>query len=388
MKPSAPIPYGKQYISDEDIDAVVKVLRSDFLTQGPAIAEFERNFADYIGVKYAVAVSNATAGLHLAAIALNVKPGDKILSTPITFVASTNCILYCGGEIEFVDIDPETYLIDLDKLENKLKNTPKGTYKGIIPVDFAGYPLDMERMHTIAKEYGLWVIEDACHAPGAYFIDSKGNKQFSGNAAFSEIGIFSFHPVKHIASGEGGMITTNEEELFQKLFMLRTHGITKDPNFLIDNHGVWYYEMQMLGYNYRITDFQAALGNSQLKRADDGLIRRNEIAEKFNRAFRSTKIKTPKSPADGGFHAYHLYIIQVDDRKGLYDYLRENNVFAQVLYIPVYAMPYYKNTGYKEGECPVAEEYYRHCLALPMYPTLTEEEQDWVINCVLQFIDW
>ena len=386
MKPVRPIPYGRQYISNEDIDAVVKVLKSDFLTQGPAITEFERDFANYIGVKYAVAVSNATAGLHLSALALNVQPGDKILSTPITFVASTNSILYSGGEIEFVDIDPETYLIDLDKLEDTLRQAHKKTYKGIIPVDFAGYPLNMERLHTIAKKYDLWIIEDACHAPGAYFIDSKGKKQLSGNAAYSETGIFSFHPVKHIASGEGGMITTNDEKLYQKLSMLRTHGITKDPDFLIENHGGWYYEMQTLGYNYRITDFQATLGNSQLKRANTGLFRRNEIAEKYDKAFRNIKIKTPKSPDNGGFHAYHLYIIQVDDRKGLYDYLRENNVFAQVLYIPVYTMPYYKKLGFREGACPVAEEYYKHCLALPMYPTLTDEEQDWVIEKVIEYI--
>ena len=290
--------------------------------------------------------------------------------------------MYCGGEIEFVDIDLETYLIDLDKLEDKLKKSPKGTYKGIIPVDFAGYPLDMERLNMIAKEYNLWIIEDACHAPGAFFVDSKGKRQFSGNAVYSEIGIFSFHPVKHIASGEGGMITANDEKIYQKLSMLRTHGITKDPAFLMDNHGGWYYEMQTLGYNYRITDFQAALGNSQLKRANVGLIRRNEIAEKYNQAFRNTAIITPKSPDNGAYHAYHLYIIQVEDRKGLYDYLRDNNVFAQVLYIPIYRMPYYRNLGIKEGECPIAEEYYKHCLALPMYPTLTDEEQDYVIECI------
>jgi len=381
-----PIPYGRQSITDEDIKTVVETLKSDYLTQGPKISEFERNFAKYIGAEHAVAVSNATAGLHLAATALNVKPGDKVLSTPITFVASTNSILYCGGAVEFVDINPETYLIDLEKLEDKLKQTPEGTYKGIIPVDFAGYPLDMERLHTIAKKYGLWIIEDACHAPGAYFTDSRGNKQFSGNAAFSEIGIFSFHPVKHIACGEGGMVTTNNEKLYQKLCMLRTHGITKNSDFLFENHGGWYYEMQMLGYNYRMTDFQAALGNSQLKRANAGLVRRHEIAEKYNHAFRNTKIKIPKSPNNGGYHAYHLYIIQVEDRKGLYDYLRENNIYAQVLYIPVYTMPYYKKLGFKAGNCPVAEEYYKHCLALPMYPTLTNEEQDWVIEKVLDFI--
>ena len=379
------IPYGRQHITSDDVQAVVDVLNSDFLTQGPAIVEFESCFAKYVGAKYAVAVCNATAGLHIAAMALNVKPGDKVLSTPITFVASTNCVLYCGGEIEFVDIDPDTYLIDLDKLEDKLKNAPRGTYKGIIPVDFAGYPLDMERLHKIAKEYGLWIIEDACHAPGAYFTDSNGDKQFSGNAFYSEFGIFSFHPVKHIASGEGGMVTTNNKELYDKLCLLRTHGITKNADLLIENHGGWYYEMQTLGYNYRITDFQAALGNSQLKRADAGLKRRNEIAKKYNQAFQNTSIKTPQSP-ENGYHAYHLYVIQVENRKELYDYLRENNIYSQILYIPVHTMPYYKKLGFKTGDYPVAEKYYEHCLALPMYPTLTEEEQDWVIEKVLEFI--
>ena len=379
------IPYGKQHITSEDVQAVVDALNSDFLTQGPAIAEFESCFAKYVGAKYAVAVCNATAGLHIAAMALNVKPGDKVLSTPITFVASTNCVLYCGGEIEFVDIDPNTYLIDLDKLEDKLKTVPKGTYKGIIPVDFAGYPLDMERLHKTAKEYGLWVIEDACHAPGAYFTDSNGNKQFSGNASYSEFGIFSFHPVKHIASGEGGMVTTNNKELYEKLCLLRTHGITKNADLLIENHGGWYYEMQTLGYNYRITDFQAALGNSQLKRADTGLKRRNEIAEKYNKAFQNASIRTPQFP-ENGYHAYHLYVIQVENRKGLYNYLKENNIYSQILYIPVHTMPYYKKLGFKKGDYPVAEKYYEHCLALPMFPTLTKEEQDWVIEKVLCYI--
>ena len=379
------IPYGRQHITSDDIQAVVNVLNSDFLTQGPAIAEFENCFAKYVGAKYAVAVCNATAGLHTAAMALNVKPGDKVLSTPITFVASTNCVLYCGGEIEFVDIDPNTYLIDLDKLEDKLKAAPRGTYKGIIPVDFAGYPLDMERLHKIAKEYDLWIIEDACHAPGAYFTDSNGNKQFSGNAFYSEFGIFSFHPVKHIASGEGGMVTTNNKELYDKLCLLRTHGITKNTDLLTENHGGWYYEMQTLGYNYRITDFQAALGNSQLKRADIGLNRRNEIAEKYNQAFQNTSIKTPQSPKNG-YHAYHLYVIQIENRKELYDYLRENNIYSQILYIPVHTMPYYKKLGFKKGDYPVAEKYYEHCLALPMFPTLTEEEQNWIISKVLEFI--
>lgn len=379
------IPYGRQHITLDDIQAVVDVLNSDFLTQGPAIKEFEDSFAKYVGAKYAIAVSNATAGLHIAALSLGVKPGDRVLSTPITFVASTNCVLYCGGEVDFVDIDPDTYLMDLDKLEEKLQKAEKGYYKGIIPVDYAGYPLDMERLHQIASEYGLWIIEDACHAPGAYFMDNKGSKQCSGNAVYSDIGVFSFHPVKHIAAGEGGMITTNNKDLYDKLTLLRTHGITKDPKNLLEHHGGWYYEMQTLGYNYRLTDFQAALANSQLKRAKAGLQRRNEIAQKYNAAFRDSNIEAPKV-VENVFHAYHLYVIRTKNRKELYDYLRENNIFSQVLYIPVHTMPYYQKLGFKKGDYPVAEQFYEGCLALPMFPTLTEEEQDWVIDKVLEFI--
>ena len=224
------IPYGKQHITEEDIQEVEKVLRSDFLTQGPKVKEFEQNFAEYIGSEYAVAVANGTAALHLSALAMEIQPGDKVITTPITFAASANCVLYAGGEVEFVDIDPATYLMDLDKLEEKLESNPEGTYKGIIPVDFAGYPIDMERIKQIAEKHNLWIIEDACHAPGGYFVDSNGNKQIAGNGQFSDLAIFSFHPVKHIATAEGGMITTNDETLYNKLQILRTHGITKNQN--------------------------------------------------------------------------------------------------------------------------------------------------------------
>jgi UDP-4-amino-4,6-dideoxy-N-acetyl-beta-L-altrosamine transaminase len=378
------IPYGRQYISEDDLKAVNETLVSDFLTQGPKIAEFEKAFAEYIGCKYAVAVANGTAALHLCALALDVNEQTKVITTPITFAASANCIRYCGGQVDFVDIDPATAIIDISKLRRLLQSVPKRTYSGIIPVDFAGYPVNLEEIKSLADEYGLWIVEDACHAPGGYFTDRKGQKQFCGNGNFADLAIFSFHPVKHIACGEGGMITTNDESLYKKLLLLRTHGITKDPQLMHENHGGWYYEMQELGYNYRLTDFQAALGLSQLKRADEGLERRRKIASVYKEAFRNMKQILWQSGLVEG-HAYHLYIIQTRDRVGLYNYLRENNIFAQVHYIPVHTLPYYRGLGWKKGAFPEAEKYYSGCLSLPMFPTLTKEEQDYVISCVTDF---
>lgn len=382
-----PIPYGRQSINDDDIKAVVETLKSDYLTQGPKIKEFEEKFAAYVDAKYAVAFNNATSALHTAAKALDVKPGDKVIVTPMTFAASANCIRYCGGDVKFCDIDPETYLMDINKLKEILKASPKGTYKGVVVVDFAGYPHNLEEFRDLCDGYGMWLLEDACHAPGAWFTDSKGNKQKSGNGQFADISIFSFHPVKHIATGEGGMATTNNPTLYKKLCHFRTHGITKDPELLHKNDGGWYYEMQDLGFNYRLTDFQAALGVTQLARADKGLERRQQIAKKYDEAFAGIEsIKTPKRAGDI-YHAFHLYIIQVPDRKGLYDYLHENGVYAQVHYVPLHLMPYYKELGNKEGDLPIVEEYYKHCLSLPMYPTLTNEEQDFVIEKIIEFIN-
>lgn len=380
------IPYGKQNITEEDVKAVIDTLRSDFLTQGPKIAEFENAFAKYVGAEYAVAVSNGTAALHLCALILGVNEKSKVITTPITFAASSNCIRYCGGQVSFADIDRETALIDLGEIRRLLEISSKDAYSGLILVDFAGYPVNMEEARKLADEFGLWIIEDACHAPGGYFTDSKKIKQFCGNGKYADLAIFSFHPVKHIACGEGGMITTNNKSLYEKLLLLRTHGITKDPNLLHENHGGWYYEMLELGYNYRLTDFQAALGISQLKRAEDGLERRREIAQKYNETFEGTGVKTI-SVKPGFAHAYHLYVIQVADRKGLYDALRKQNIYAQVHYIPVHTLPYYQQFGFKKGDYPFAESFYKQCLSLPMYPTLTDQEQDFVINEVLGYIN-
>lgn len=376
------IPYGRQHITDEDIKSVTEVLLSDFLTQGSKVPEFELAFAKYVGSEYAIAASNGTAALHLAALALGVSVDDNVIVPPITFAASANCIRYCGGNVTFCDINKDNYLIDLEKLKNLLQSKPKGFFKGIIPVDYAGYPIDGEKLKEIADNYGLWIIEDACHAPGAYFIDSTGEKQKTGNGKFADLTCFSFHPVKHITTGEGGMITTNSKELYEKLLMLRTHGITKNPDMLIENHGGWYYEMQELGYNYRLTDFQAVLGTSQLNRANEGLCRRQEIARRYDKAFQNiAKIVYPKVE-DNVFHAYHLYVIQVDNRLELYDYLKRHNILSQVHYIPVHLMPYYKQFGWETGDFPVAESFYEHCLSLPMYPDLREEEQKYIIEII------
>jgi hypothetical protein len=396
-----PIPYGKQQITNDDIQAVIETLQSDFLTQGPKIKEFEEAFASYIGSQYAVAVANGTAALHLSALALNVKPGDKVITTPITFAASANCIRYCGGDVVFADIDPETYLLDLNNVKKLLLASPKGTYQGIIPVDFAGLAVNMEAFRKLADEFGLWIIEDACHAPGAFFIDSLGQRQQCGNGNFADLAVFSFHPVKHIATGEGGMITTNDRALYEKLLSLRSHGITRDEHLFVndiklaacsnDNDSIypgWYMEMQLLGYNYRITDFQSALGLSQLKRANDGLERRRAIARLYDEAFVGysqihSQLNELKNSKSG--HAYHLYVIQMQNRLELYNYLRKHNIFCQVHYFPTHLMPYYRGLGCNEGDMPHAEKYYSRCLSLPTYPSLTDSEQIFVIKIIKHF---
>lgn len=378
------IPYGRQDITEEDIQAVNEVLRGDYLTQGPTIELFEKAFATYIGSNYAVAVSNGTAALHLCALALNVNEKSRVITSPITFAASANCVKYCGGEVHFVDINPETFTINIDKLTQLIESKPAGYFSGIIPVDFAGFPVNMEEIKRIATKNNLWIIEDACHAPGARFKSDDGNIHNSGSGEYADLAIFSFHPVKHIATGEGGMITTNNKELYNRLNILRTHGITKNPDLLIENHGGWYYEMQELGYNYRLTDFQAALGISQLKRAEDGIKRRNEIAQKYFKELKDLPITLPKQ-FENTQHAYHLFIIQTEKRKELYDFLKTVSIFTQVHYIPVHLMPYYKNLGWKKGDFPISEEYYDNCLSLPIYPSLTEQEQEYVIEQIKKF---
>ena len=377
------IPYGRQSIEKDDIDAVVNTLQSDFLTQGPKVLEFEKKFADYIGSKYAVAVNNATSGLHLSVLSLGLSKGDRVITTPITFAASANCIRYAGAEVWFADINPDTYLLSIESVRSLLESKPRGFFKGIIPVDFAGLPINLEDFRSLANEYNLWLIEDACHAPGGYFTDTKGVSQRCGNGNYADLGVFSFHPVKHIACGEGGMVTTNSEVLYSKLLLLRTHGITKEN--MQENQGAWFYEMQALGFNYRLTDIQSALGITQLAKNDRGVEKRNEIAKKYKQAFQG-RVKFQELPQKF-YNAHHLFVIEVENRKGLYEFLKEHHIFTQIHYIPVHTLPYYKEIGYKTADLSNAENYYSKCISLPMYPILKQKEQEFVIDKVLEYLN-
>lgn len=391
-----PIPYGRQHITEEDIESVIDALRSDYLTQGPRIEIFESAFAEYVDSKFAVAVSNGTAALHLCVLSLNLNPGDQVITTPITFAASANCIRYSDGEVLFADIDPKTYLLDINEVRKLLEKDFNNRIKGIIPVDFAGRSVDLEAFRILANEYDCWVIEDACHAPGGFFTDSNRENIKAGSGLFSDLAIFSFHPVKHIAAGEGGMITTNDKELYQRLLNLRTHGIVKDSDLYTNSqefasgvaeqtdYPAWYMEMQELGFNYRLTDFQAALGHNQLERAEEGVEKRRKIAAKYSKAFDGKPFVRGQSGVVRG-HAYHLYVLEVDDRLGLYNHLRDQSVYAQIHYIPCHLMPYYRSFGWKEGDLPNAEKYYKNCISLPMFPTLKEEEQGFVIDTIINY---
>lgn len=365
------IPYGRQYVDDEDIEEVVKVLKSDFLTTGPVITEFEKKVADYVGAKYAVAVSNGTAALHAACYAANIKEGDEVITTPITFAASSNCVLYCGAVPVFADIDPKTYNIDPEDIERKITDRTKA----IIAVHFTGQPCDMGRIHEIANKHGLIVIEDAAHALGAVY---EGKKVGS----LSEMTTFSFHPVKHITTGEGGMILTNQRELYERLKLFRAHGITREEQLLRKNDGPWYYEQLELGYNYRITDIQCALGISQMKKLPYFLKRRKEIAKKYQEAFADCKNIQLPYQKPGCENAWHLYIIRVKGgkRKEVFEQLREAGIGVNVHYIPVYKHPYYQEHGYEGIRCPNAEQYYEEAISLPIYPALKEAEQQYVIE--------
>jgi len=391
------IPYGRQNITEEDINGVINVLKSDFLTQGPKTNEFENNFASYIGSKHIISVSNGTAALHLAALALGVKANINVITVPTTFVASANAIRYCGGNVFFCDIDPETFLIDLTKLEDLIRSKPRHFFSGVIPVNLAGRAVDLEALKSITQKNDMWIIEDACHSPGGYFIDSNGDKQLCGNGNFADISVFSFHPVKHIAMGEGGAISTNNFSLFQRLKLLRTHGITKEGDHFENDiqliHGnedtntysYWYYEMQSLGYNYRLSDIQASLGITQLKRASRGLELRKNIAYRYHEALKNHPLISVQSGVVEG-HAYHLYIINLPRRDMLFEKLMANNIRPQIHYIPVHLMPYYKKLGFKLGDFPNAENYYRKAISLPMYETLSDENQERVITTISTFI--
>jgi UDP-4-amino-4,6-dideoxy-N-acetyl-beta-L-altrosamine transaminase len=373
------IPYGRQTIDRADIKAVSNALSSDFLTTGPKVKEFEDKFAHFVGVKYAISVSNGTAALHLACLAANLEKGQELITSPITFAASANCALYCGAKPVFVDVK-ENGLIDEKLIEKKITLKTKI----IIPVHLGGLPCEMKKIHSIAKRHKLIVIEDACHALGSKYFETK-----IGDCKYSDMAIFSFHPVKHITTGEGGMITTNSKDLYQKLILLRTHGIIKDhDNFLNKDEGPWFYEMQELGFNYRLTDFQCALGISQLNKLSKFIDKRIKLAETYDKAFINMNevesIKTPKKV----INSHHLYIVKVKNKKirlNLFNLLEKNGIFCQVHYIPVYWHPYYQKLGYKIGLCPRAEEFYKRIISLPIFPMLMKKEQKFIIVLITNF---
>lgn len=370
------IPYGKQSIDEKDIQAVIDVLQSDYLTTGPKVAEFEKKVAEYVGAKYAVAVSNGTAALHIACLAAGIQEGDEVITSPITFAASSNCVLYCGGTPVFADIDEKTYNIDPEQIEMKITDKTKA----IIPVHYTGQPCDMDAISAIAKKHNLIVIEDAAHALGASY---KGKMIGS----MSDMTCFSFHPVKPITTGEGGMVVTNNEKLYKRLLLFRSHGITRDEDMMTENEGPWYYQQLELGYNYRITDISCALGSSQLDKLDSFICKRREIADRYNQAFANIPgIITPHQ-LDGCNSGWHLYMIQVEHRKDIFNRLRNAGIGVNVHYIPVYKHPYYQKNGYQDCCCLKAEEFYKKAISLPIFPKLTEEEQKYIIDKVIGYVE-
>ena len=378
------LPYGRQWIDNSDIKAVSDILKSDWITQGPKITEFENLVSKYCKAKYAVVFSSGTAALHGTSFAAGVSRGDEVITTPITFAADGNCVLFQGGKVKFADIKKDTYNID----PNQIKKQITAKTKAIIPVDYTGQPCDMDEINKIAKKHDLVVIEDACHSIGAEY----KNKKVGGLA---DLTVFSFHPVKHITTGEGGMVLTNNKQFYEKLTLFRTHGITKDPKKLKKNEGDWYYEMQSLGYNYRMTDFQSALGISQFKKLDKFIRKRRDIATKYNKAFQDIKeIVTPFEKEDVK-SVYHLYMIQLHleklkvGRKKIFDALRAENIGVHVHYIPVHLQPYYQERlGYKKGDFPVAEKFYERAITLPLFPKMNDNDIDDVIKAVKKIINY
>lgn len=373
--------YGRQWIEEDDIQAIINVLKGDYLTTGPAIAQFEKAIADYVGAKYAVAFANGTAALHGACFAAGICEGDEVITAPMTFAASANCILYRGGKPVFADILPDTYNIDPDAVKKLIT----GNTKAIIPVDFTGQPADLQAICKLANEYGLVVIEDAAHALGAVY-----NHQRIGT--ISDMTMFSFHPVKLITTGEGGMITTNNREYYEKLIQFRSHGITRDPNQMNEYHGPWYYEMQFLGYNYRMTDIQAALGTSQLKKLDYFNSLRKKYAEMYNEEFKSMPQLDIHYQADGCVSSWHLYVIRLRTdtlkagRREIFAALQKENIGVNVHYIPVHLQPYYQKLGYRKGQCPNAEQLYQEIITLPLFSAMTEKDVHDVIHAVKKVI--
>jgi UDP-4-amino-4,6-dideoxy-N-acetyl-beta-L-altrosamine transaminase len=391
------IPYGHQHITQADIDAVVEILRSDNLTQGPAGPAFEQAIAAKVGARHAIAVNSATSALHIACLALELGPGDRLWTVPNTFVASANCGRYCGAEIDFVDIDPLTWNLSVPRLREKLVQARKENRlpKVVVPVHFSGQPTEQEAIWELAQEYGFRVLEDASHAIGAF-----RNGEPVGNCRWSEVTVFSFHPVKIITTGEGGMALTNDGELARRMTMLRSHGITRDPAWRQSNQhetesmqmslrrsALWYYEQQMLGYNYRMTDIQAALGTSQLERLDEYIERRNALANRYNRALQSLPLQLPTVQPENR-SAFHLYVVRLKPNsvakthRQVFDELRQKDIIVNLHYMPVHLQPYYRELGFAPGQYPEAEAHGDEAITLPLYPELLEQEQDEVVNAL------
>lgn len=375
--------YGKQSIDEADIQAVEEVLRSDFLTQGPAIEKFERSVAAYCGVKYAVAVTNATSALHIACLAAGLGKGDILWTSPITFVASANCGLYCGASVDFVDIDEKTYNMSVDALEDKLRQAKKENRlpKIVVPVHLAGQSCDMRRIRELSETYGFTVLEDASHGVGADYLKTK-----VGSCTFSDMAVFSFHPVKIITTGEGGMVLTNDKTLYERLILYRSHGITRDPaKMTYEADGPWYYQQIALGFNYRMTDIQAALGASQMIRLDEFVARRRALAARYNALLKDFPLVTP-DVMKGADPSWHIYIVRMvfgqigKTKRQIFEEMKERGVVLNLHYIPVHRQPYYEKLGFRQGDFPHSEKYYEEAFTLPLYYSLANDEQDYIVE--------
>jgi UDP-4-amino-4,6-dideoxy-N-acetyl-beta-L-altrosamine transaminase len=380
------ISYSRQSISRSDISAVKKILKSEYLTQGPAVPKFEKEVASYCNSSFAVAVNSATSALHIACLALDVGPGDYVWTSPNSFVASANCALYCGARIDFVDIDPKTYNISVVKLSEKLELAKKANKlpKLVIPVHFAGQSCDMESIHKLSIEYGFKVIEDASHAISGYY-----QNELIGNCKYSDITVFSFHPVKVITTGEGGMAITNDENIYKKLLMLRTHGITRDKQLFKykDPDEIWNYQQLSLGFNFRMTDFQAALGISQLKKINKFAFQRQKIAERYNAQLEKLDVIIPFQ-SNNGKSSYHLYPIRVNSakRNKIYQSMLDRGIGVNIHYIPIHLQPYYKNFGFKEGDFLESEKFFAEEISLPIFPDLKVKKQNFIVKILKELL--
>ena len=384
------IPYGRQDIQDSDVDSVLDVLQSDFLTQGPAVPRFEQAVSKHCGARHALAVNSATSALHIALMALDVTAGDVVWTSPNTFVASSNAALYCGASVDFVDIDPVTYNMSVSALSDKLAHakTMGRLPKVVIPVHLTGQPCDMAQIHDLAQQYGFKVVEDASHAIGGQY-----QNQPIGNCAYSDVTVFSFHPVKIVTTAEGGMALTNDDRLAEKMALFRSHGITRDPALMTHaSDGPWYYQQIALGYNYRMTDMQAALGVSQMQRLNHYIARRHDIATRYNQELSKLPLTLP-TQATYGHSAYHLYVIRLDldaiaplTHAQVFQSLRDRGILVNLHYIPVHTQPYYQAMGFRWGDFPQAEAYYKNAISIPMYPTMSDDDQTQVIQALHEIL--